>query len=483
VRSQKVLPLLGAALLVAVGACDNAGAGANPEPPPREVPERAWFSLPPNSRYFEADGIRRPLLMRNVSAPSVSAFLPLFRDAKAAGTELVRLQLTQGFGYGTLGIDPRGRVLPDWASQWDDVLDAAEQQGLAVIPVFAIWGDWNDGNPDWGWTHFDANPLNVTHGGPATSPQELFLDGETTKAWHAWLAALIERWHTRPNIVAWELFSELDLATGVTEPSATAFVEKSAELVRSLDVLGRPVFASTSDLPLLNGAPWTELSESPGNDILSLHPYDPDLDRAAVSRVHTLFASSEKPVLIGESGLDAAAPDGTTLTSSAHAATGLTRAIWAELVSGAASARSLYWEDGYAAYFPESGLGLVNERRELEREAAAWLEGKNFTGLLPVELAGATHFGAAMASANRVYGWARNAQSYAPDYATLPLDEFKIEVGLPPDTPDATWSITLTNPYDGSSFELEGVSEAGVLAFDVARSMDDLAFEATRETP
>jgi FRG domain len=44
-------------------------------------------------------------MLRNVSAGSAPAFTPLFHAAHAAGTTVVRLQLTQGLGYDTLGID------------------------------------------------------------------------------------------------------------------------------------------------------------------------------------------------------------------------------------------------------------------------------------------------------------------------------------------------------------------------------------------
>jgi hypothetical protein len=43
-------------------------------------------------------------MLRNVSAGSASAFTPLFHAAHAAGTTVVRLQLTQGLDD-TLGID------------------------------------------------------------------------------------------------------------------------------------------------------------------------------------------------------------------------------------------------------------------------------------------------------------------------------------------------------------------------------------------
>ena len=174
------------------------------------------------------------------------------------------------------------------------------------------------------------------------------------------------------------------------------------------------MFASTSDLPLISGQPWRDFWTSDATDIVSLHTYDADLDRAVVARATAALQITNKPVLLGESGLDAAAPDGTTITTSTAAAVGLESAIWAELFSGAGDARALYWEDGYAVYYPASGLPLVRTRKDLERRASAWLADKDLRGLTPLAVSGAPAlFGVALGGPDRVLGWARNDSSPA----------------------------------------------------------------------
>jgi hypothetical protein len=444
------------------------------------APQPPLISLPAGARYFERDGVQAPLLMRNVSAPTVAAFTPLFHDASEAGTTVVRLQLSQGFGYQTLGMASDGAVLSSWATSWDAVFDEAERQGLGIIPVFTLWGDWNDGTPALGWSHYDANPLSRARGGPAAGPADLFADTPAQRAWLGWLSRLIGRWSSRPSIIAWEVFSELDLATGSTEASATAFVEKAHQAIRAIDPW-RPAFASTSDLPLISAEPWLTLWQSPGNDIASIHPYAGELDRVATDRARSVWQSTSKPVLVGESGLDAAAPEGMTLTSAPRAAAGLKHAIWAELVSGAASARALYWEDGYAVYYPATGLPLVTLQRDLEREAARWLAGKDFRDRVPVAVSGdALLFGTAVADGSRVSGWARNDQLAPPDWSGPPLARVLVQVSLPIALPDATWAVTTTNPEDGSLAEVPGRSSQGLLSFEVAGPFDSIAFDAER---
>jgi hypothetical protein len=470
--SRRAASLFGVALLHA--SCGGGG-GASTGPV-------SWPTLTVGDRYFQTDGRMAPLFLRNVTAASPGAFSPLFADARAAGTTVVRLQLTQGFGYETLGITSDGKVLSGIAASWDTVITEAERQGLGVIPVFAIWGDWNDGTPSLGWTHFDANPLAAANGGPAASPAELFADGsETQRLWLAWLSALVTHWSARPNIVAWETFSELDLATGATEASATAFAAHARDAVRAADPLARPVFASTSDLPLLGAQPWQTFWSSAATDLISLHTYDADLDRAVVTRAAAVFPVANKPVFLGESGLDAAAPDGTTLTSAAAAPAALESAIWAELVSGAATARALYWEDGYAVYYPSTGSALVSARKDLERQPSQWLADKDFRGLGPVPASGGpTVLAAAVGSADRVLGWARNADLVAPAWDAAPLDGATVSVTLPSGAADGPWTVTLTSPDDGAVSETSGTSQWGALSFSVPGPFNRVAFAASR---
>lgn len=451
------------------------------EPPlPDSEPLPPMITLQPGARYFERDGVQAPIMMRNVSAPSIAAFTPLFQAASAAGTTVVRLQLTQGFGYETLGMNARGGVLASWARSWDAVFDEAERHGLGIIVVFTLWGDWNDGTPALGWSHFDANPLSMVRGGPAASPADLFADTEAQRAWLGWLSRLIGRWSSRPNVIAWEIFSELDLASGVTEESATAFMESAHQVIRTIDPW-RPAFASTSDLPLVSGRPWQKLWDSPGNDIVSIHPYASDLDRVVTERAQGVWQLTSKPVLVGESGLDAAPPEGMTSSSAPGAAVGLQHAIWAELVSGAASARALYWEDGYAVYYPGTGLPLVTLRHELEVEAARWLAGKDFRGRVPVSVSGdPSLFGTAMADAASVFGWARNDQLSPPEWSAPLLERGRVQVPLPLEASDGAWAVTLTNPDDGSVTEVEGRSSHGELSFEVETPFSSVAFDARR---
>ena len=481
---------LGGVLLVtSVGGCDSgasstdtanggaAGAGAasaNTEP---------WWTLPPGSQYLAKGGRQVPLLLRNVTAGSAASFVPLLEAAHAAGADAVRLQLTQGFGYDTLGIDAQGAVLSSWAASWDAVLTAAQQEQLAVIPVFGIWGDWNSGVPEHGWTHFAANPLSQALGGPAASPADLFSDSETQRLWLRWLATLVARWQHYPNIIAWETFSELDLATGANEANATSFAERASDVIRAADPEARPVFASTSDLPLILGQPWSALWAGRGADLASIHPYAPNLDAAVLERVQAARSVTSKPVFIGESGLDAAAPDGTTLTSLPAARAGLQQAVWTELVSGTASARALYWEDGYATYYPQTGSALVRAMNDLDAPAAAWLAGADYSGLDAgaATLANTAPYAVSyVAGANQVRGYAHSQALTAPDWNAPPLPSVPLTLAIPDGASEGEWSLTFSSTTGDAGATGHASSHGNALSFSMPEGFTSLAFVATR---
>jgi len=68
-------------------------------------------------------------------------------------------------------------------------------------------------------------------------------------------------WQGLPNLVGWEVFSELDLITGSSEAAATDFMEQAARVVRAADTKSRPVTAS------LGGANhWPQLFHSDAPD-------------------------------------------------------------------------------------------------------------------------------------------------------------------------------------------------------------------------
>ncbi|HUI89270.1 MAG TPA: hypothetical protein VLX61_11175 [Anaerolineales bacterium] len=178
---------------------------------------------------------------RNVAGDQQVDYNTLLDWSKAGGSRFVRLQL-DSLG---MGFTSTGGVDANWVVQWDQIFEKAEQNGIYILPVFSVWYDWNTGP---GYSTWKSNPLNVVNGGPAQTPAELFQNGSTTqKAWLSWMKDLVKHWQGRKNILAWEIFSEVNLASGKTEANGMELVNNAASIIRANDSFHRPVTASIAD--------------------------------------------------------------------------------------------------------------------------------------------------------------------------------------------------------------------------------------------
>ena len=432
------------------------------------------LSLPAGQFYFSRGGQPAFLFSRNVAGFQQAHFATLFGWSASGGTGFVRLQLDDlGMGYTSTG-----EVDSQWAALWDQVLDKAEANGLYVLLTFTPWYDWNAGS---GYSTWKDNPLNQANGGPVKDPGELFQPGSPTQTlWLNWMQALVKRWQGRPNILGWEIFSEINLASGSSEANAIDFVNTAAARIRSTDLSGRPVTASIADT-----GTWPDFYAQANIDFTNLHPYPPSgqLDRAIVSEVHTSLGRYHRPVLIGESGLSAETPDSSAgkLTVAANAGRGIRHAIWAGLVSGAMNGRALWWEDGVGIYFQSLGIPWMQKYATAERPAAAFVQGVDFTGYQPVPASSSSAvWGAAVGNEASLIGWFRDAGCEPPNW---PLQKSisgqTVTLAVPGSAAD--WRVdfyatqTGTTPLGTVFVKRQG----GTITIPLPDFQDDIAFKAS----
>lgn len=367
-------------------------------------------TLNPGEFYFRVDGTPRFLLGRNPTGWETSQFATLLRWARDGGEKLIRIHLTNGM----VPHAPAGKVDEAWARRWDEVFHLAATNGLYVLPVFGVWADWNDGTRGEAWHRWKANPYNAALGGPARTPEELLSDTACRRQWLGWVAALVSRWRDRPEVIGWEIFSELDLMSGATEEAAVEFMRNAAGVTRAADSKHRPVTASLAGIN-----DWPKLFASDAVDIVQVHPYADmppykgELSALILDCVRQRLSRYRKPVLIGECGLASRSPRG-TLATSAGAPVEISQAIWASLVSGAANGRMLWWEDGYDQY---NGLDLRTKYKDASAPAARFAANVDFTGFRPVEMLSTDRLrGAAIGNAACVIGWFKDAHCLPPDW-------------------------------------------------------------------
>jgi len=388
---------------------------------PLPASEMEVASLRPGDRYVRLGGQSTFLLGRNPTGWEVGQFVPLLQWAHDSGERFVRIHVTVGWSMEA----PPGEVDERWAEQWDQVLDTAAAQGLYVLPVFGVWGQWNDGARGEPWHYWDRNRFSAVRGGPAKAPNDLLRDTECRRLWLRWLQAVTARWSRRTYILGWEVFSELDLVTGASEAEAVDFMQHASQVIRATDPLARPITASLSGTN-----DWPALSASDALDFTEVHPYAADLSGEIISSVRARLKRYGKPVLIGECGLSAGPPAG-SIASAPRAHVGLNHAIWAAAVSGAMNGRMLWWEDGYDQY---ERVDLRTPSRNASLPVARFVQGVDFAGLEPLDVQCSREItGAALGSDRLVLAWFRDTRCAAPDWPTRRVAIAEVRLPLPED--------------------------------------------------
>ncbi len=249
------------------------------------------------------------------------------------------------------------------ASGWrlDEILESAEQHGVYIQLVLNDHGQFSTfTNPRW-----HENPYNAANGGPVpdAAPHLFFSDPTARNLHERRLRYVAARWGAFTNILAWELFNEVQfIGTSSTnmygDPGVRAAVvdwhQEMGDALHLLDAHEHLVSTSSQPSPVDDG-----VSAVPAIDLLQVHLYsgpESELDRTLVDFIRGLQAEHGKPVLGGEIGLPSHAElgfDPTTFAGSQadreHLSQGthLHNTAWA-----AAHARSLaasWWWGSYIA--------------------------------------------------------------------------------------------------------------------------------------
>lgn len=137
---------------------------------PQASQKPARWELRKDERYFRLNRMPTLVLGRNPAGTN-EQFQEAFRHGAASGERLMRIHLTHAPPMKSKA----GEVDEAWSKRWEQIFDMAAKNGMGVIPVFGV------------------TPCR--------------------KQWLAWLEAMVTRWRKRKEIIAWEVFSELDLLT------------------------------------------------------------------------------------------------------------------------------------------------------------------------------------------------------------------------------------------------------------------------------
>ncbi|MDA0336929.1 MAG: DUF5060 domain-containing protein [bacterium] len=255
------------------------------------------------------------------------------------------------------------------AQQLDQVVELASERGIYIQLVLNNHGQVSTRvNPEW-----QNNPYNVANGGPCQNTWDFFTDATARDLFKRRLRYIVARWGYAPNILAWELFNEVDLTDDYPQHAgdiARWHQEMAAELVR-LDINRHLVTTSFSGDAASGGIESADsIWRLADLDLTQTHYYGLDTDALRVQRdlVQEQRQAFGKPAMIGEFCFT----DAATARSSDPDGIYLHNSLWASAFSGAMGAAAIWWWDSYIEpldlYFHFEPLALFFAALDLPAE-------------------------------------------------------------------------------------------------------------------
>lgn len=253
--------------------------------------------------------------------------------------------------YSGLG---RYAQIPAW--RLDYALNLAQQKGIYVQLTLLHHGMFSSSiNPQW-----SDNPYNTTNQGFLSSPADFFTNSTAKSLYKKQLRYIIARWGYNTNILAWELWNEVQFTDNFSSSTAqqvnvASWHQEMAQYIRQLDPYQHLITTSS------DGNGFQYIWAKPELDIIQVHYYGDGREQKIHNQTTTLRTLYNKPVWFGEFG------SGTQGTAEALDSTGiyLHNGIWAGALSETIAA-SWWWDDPiekYNLYYHFSGLAnyLDNE--------------------------------------------------------------------------------------------------------------------------
>ncbi len=227
----------------------------------------------------------------------------------------------------------------DLSEAWrlDYVLKKAEEKGIYVILCFMNHGQLQASGSTAQW---NDNPYNKANGGPLEKPEDFWTNKEAIKLFRKRLNYIVSRWGYSINILAWELWNEVELTDSYDFETVGEWHNDMAEFIRQIDPYSHLI--TTSSDP--------RFGSLQSLDLLTVHRYGPtgflDIGGAVHDLISNLLALYHKPVLLSEFGADWRWT-GDSYTTKDTEGVQIHNGIWSSVHSGSASSAMLWWWDNY----------------------------------------------------------------------------------------------------------------------------------------
>ncbi|MEM1509714.1 MAG: cellulase family glycosylhydrolase [Thermofilaceae archaeon] len=264
-----------------------------------------------------------------------------FSALAKSGVNIVRIWMAPW----RFGIEWRELGRYDLAEAWrlDYVVKLAERYNIYIIFCLINHGQFSTTtNPQW-----DDNPYNVRRKGPLSKPEEFWINEEAIELFKKRLRYIIARWGYSPNILAWELWNEVDLTDNYMNmrERVAQWHKEIAKHLKSIDPYKRIVTTSFAN-PNLDPLIW-RLEEI---DLVTIHKYGPEGFRNIADNSYELIRKAReeygKPVILAEFGVDWRW-EGEPYYYKDREGVGLHDGLWATLMAGSPSTGMSWWWDNY----------------------------------------------------------------------------------------------------------------------------------------
>lgn len=185
----------------------------------------------------------------------------------------------------------------------DSLLELARKYGIYIILSLDTYGALMEERGSWGENFWRRNPYNKANGGPCENPEEFFSNEMAKSYYKNRLRYIVARWSHSPNILAFELWNEVD--------APREWIREMASYLKDINPHGQLVTTSL-------GYPWgNNFDESviwslDEIDIIERHLYGNMAKDIIQNLIQVNLEYSKlfkKPILIGEFGMDSGKTD------------------------------------------------------------------------------------------------------------------------------------------------------------------------------
>jgi len=234
--------------------------------------------------------------------------------------------------------DGRGLGRYDQRAAWriDQLLDSAHQLDLRVLMCIESFNTVASGIEYAAW---DQSPYRAANGGPCAKPFDFFTKLEAERLFKRRLRYIAARWGYSTSVFAWELWNEVDQATGYQSEKVADWHREMCVYLRASDPWAHPITTSFADT---NGD--KAVDKLTMLDFVQSHGYGMRDEAGAISDFsRRKIEAYRKPHIFSEFGADVEGTENASDPEGIHLHNGL----WAGMLSGSAGTAMIWWWDSY----------------------------------------------------------------------------------------------------------------------------------------